>query len=183
MGINQIIAQDLYRYYGDISSKGKIKAVLSHSGARFMFLYRMCARYPKNNVLGIIFRFWFNRLSKIRNVEIPHKVKFGEGLYFGHFMNIVINQNVIVGKNCNIMQGVTVGYESRGKRKGSPVIGDRVLIGPNSVVVGNITIGNDVLIGPLTLVNFDIADNSVVVGNPAKIVSQKGSIGYVNKIL
>jgi serine O-acetyltransferase len=116
-------------------------------------------------------------------VEIPHTCQIGGGLYFGHFMNIVINQNVIIGSNCNIMQGVTIGNESRGVRRGSPRIGDRVVIGPNSVVVGKINIGNNVLIGPLTFVNFDVPDSSVVLGNPGKIISNSGSSGYVKKIL
>ncbi|MFV8281350.1 hypothetical protein ACNKXS_07380 [Christiangramia marina] len=77
------------------------------------------------------------------------------------------------------MQGVTVGNKSRGKRKGSPIIGDRVLIGPNSVVVGKIKIGNDVLISPPTLVNFDVPDNAVVLGNPAKIIGNNVSSGYL----
>jgi serine O-acetyltransferase len=184
MEINHLIAQDLYRYYSNISYRGKIKTVFSHSGARFMFLYRMCSKYPRKSFLGFFFRLWFKILSKNRNIEIPHKCNFGGGLYLGHFMNIIIiNQNVIIGQNCNIMQGVTIGNESRGKRKGSPGIGNRVLIGPNSVVVGNIKIGDDVLIGPLTFVNFDVPEHSVVVGNPAKIVSNKGSKGYINKIL
>lgn len=102
----------------------------------------------------------------------------------GHFQNIVLNQNVIVGENCNIAQGVTLGSESRGRRKGCPIIGDRVMIGINSVVVGNIKIGDDVLIGPCTFVNFDVPPNSLVLGSPGKIVSNvKGSKGYVNKIL
>ena len=148
-----------------------------------MFLYRMCSKYPKKNILGLLFRLWFIRLSNVRNIQIPHKCDLGGGLYFGHFMNIVINQNVRIGENCNIMQGVTIGNESRGARRGCPDIGDRVVIGPNSVLVGNIRIGNDVLIGPLTFVNFDVPDFSVVIGNPAKIVSSSGSIGYVNKVL
>lgn len=148
-----------------------------------MFLNRMCNRYSKNNLLGVIFRIWFRLLSDRKNVEISHSTQIRGGLYFGHFKNIIVNQRVQIGENCNIMQGVTIGNESRGRRKGSPIIGDRVLIGPNSVVVGNVRIGNDVLIGPLTLVNFDVPDNSVVLGNPAKLISNKGSRGYINKVL
>jgi serine O-acetyltransferase len=50
-------------------------------------------------------------------------------------------------------------------------------------VVGGITIGNDVLIAPLSFVNFDVPDNAVVAGNPAKIISHKGSEGYVNYLV
>lgn len=51
-------------------------------------------------------------------------------------------------ENCNIHKGVTIGQENRGKRKGTPVIGDEVWIGINATIVGKISIGSDVLIAP-----------------------------------
>lgn len=100
-----------------------------------------------------------------------------------HYGNIVINSNVVIGENCNIAQGVTLGNTKRGKNIGNPTIGNRVWIGANSVVVGGITVGNDVLIAPLSLVNFNIPDKAVVAGNPAKIINYNGSEGYVNNII
>lgn len=176
------IKHDLYRYTGVSKNYAFLKAIFSQSGARFSMLYRFCNSFSFSNPIGFFFRGWFKLLSLNKNVEIPHSTQIGKGIYFGHFKNIVINQNAQIGENCNIYQGVTIGRESRGKRKGSPVIGDRVFIGPNSVVVGNITVGNDVLIAPLTFVNFDVPANSVVVGSPGKIVRNSGSRGYVNKI-
>lgn len=63
------------------------------------------------------------------------------------------------------------------------MIENRVLIGPNSIVVRNIQIGDDVIIDPLTFVNFDVPATSVVMGSPGKIISNKGSIDYIKKIL
>lgn len=48
------------------------------------------------------------------------------------------------------------------------------------MVVGNIKIGNNVLIAPLSYVNFDVADNAVVIGNPGKVFNYKGSGKYIN---
>jgi serine O-acetyltransferase len=180
---SQELKCDINRYGGNQSLNSLLYIILKNSGARYMFLYRMCNRFNKKNPLGIIVRVWIKLLSNKKNIEIPHATSIQGGLYFGHFKNITINQNVKIGRNCNIMQGVTIGNESRGQRKGTPKIGDRVLIGPNSVITGNIIIGDDVLIGPLTFINFDVPSNSVVIGNPAKIVSSKGSKGYINKIL
>lgn len=179
---NEICA-DLNRYSQFSTRYFYYKAIWNHPGARFMFLYRKCQETSNRSVFGIFYRLWFSRLSTRNAIEIPHSSKLGRGLYMGHFKAIIINQNAIIGSNCNISQGVTIGRESRGKREGSPTIGDRVLIGANSVVVGNIIIGDDVLIAPLTFVNFDVPNNSVVLGNPAKIVSKKGSHGYIKKIL
>lgn len=53
-------------------------------------------------------------------------------------------------------------------------------IGTNAVIVGNITIGSDVLIAPLAYVNFDVPDHSIVIGNPARIISRdNATAGYI----
>ena len=57
-------------------------------------------------------------------------------------------------------------------------------IGTNAVIVGNVRIGSDVLIAPLSFVNFDVPDHSIVIGNPAKIISRENAVeGYIeNKV-
>ena len=92
----------------------------------------------------------------------------------GHFGNIVINPAAKIGRNFNIAQGCLIG-NSQGKHAGVPVIGDNVVMGANSIVVGNAVIGNDVLIAPGGFVNFDVPDNSIVIGNPGKIIRRDSS--------
>ena len=70
---------------------------------------------------------------------------------------------------------VTIGYENRGERKGAPTIKGRCWIGTNAVVVGKVTIGEDVMIAPLTFVNFDVPEHSIVIGNPAKIIHKENA--------
>lgn len=78
---------------------------------------------------------------------------------------IIVNQVAIIGESCTIAQGAIIGWIGRGKLKGCPKIGNRVYIGANSVVVGNVSIGDDVLIAPLTYI-MDIPAKAVVSGNP-----------------
>ncbi len=92
-----------------------------------------------------------------------------------------MNEQSVIGKNCNISHGVTIGQTNRGTKKGTPVIGDNVYIGPGALIIGGISIGNNVCIGGNAVVTKDIPDNSVVVGNPGRIISQNGSEGYVNR--
>lgn len=62
-----------------------------------------------------------------------------------------------------------------------PVIGNNVYLGINSTIVGNISIGNDVLIAPNTFINFDVPDQSVVLGNPGMVHPRnEATVGYVN---
>lgn len=94
----------------------------------------------------------------------------------------MINIGAKIGQNCNIAHNVTIGQTNRGDKKGCPIIGNQVWIGTGSVVVGKVYIGNNVLIAPLTYVNFDVPDNSIVVGNPGKVISRVNATeGYINR--
>lgn len=120
-------------------------------------------------------------VKKKRGIEIYGLSDIGPGLYLGHTYNITINSDAIIGKNCNIHKGVTIGQENRGKRKGVPIIGNSVWIGVNATIVGNITIGDDVLIAPNSYVNCDVPSHSIVIGNPCKIIARDNATeGYIN---
>ena len=90
-----------------------------------------------------------------------------------------------IGDNCNVAAGVTIGQENRGKRKGASTIGDRVWIGTNAVVVGKVTFGDNVLIAPNSYVNFDVPSNSIVIGNPGKIIENRpdATEGYCHNLI
>lgn len=114
-------------------------------------------------------------------VEIPRHVKIGKGLYIGHPYCITINPRAVIGDNCNIHKGLTIGQENRGPKCGVPQIGNSVWIGINVTIVGKITIGDDVLIAPNSFVNCDIPSHSVVFGNPCIIKPKMdATLDYVN---
>ena len=127
-----------------------------------------------------LFRLWANR----RGLELSVNQRIGGGLYIGHAYNITINSRAIIGCNCNIHKGIVIGQTNRGARMGTPIIGDRVWIGINSAIVGNVTIGDDVLIAPNSFVNVDVPSHSVVFGNPCVIKHRDWATeGYVNNVV
>lgn len=67
-------------------------------------------------------------------------------------------------------QCTTIGNKKDGRNDLTPVIGDNVNVGANVVIIGNITIGNNVIIGAGSVVVHDVPDNSVVAGNPARVI-------------
>ncbi|MCZ8022780.1 MAG: DapH/DapD/GlmU-related protein [Cyclobacteriaceae bacterium] len=175
--------KDSFRYTNSYSYLKALKSSLIHPGLRLTIVKRLCNCTSKKFIWGIFFRIWYNKLKVKYGFQIPYTTAIGYGLFLPHYGNIVVNSRAIIGNNCNISHGVTIGQTNRGKKSGVPKIGDRVWIGANSVIVGGITIGNDVMIAPLCFVNFDIPDNAVVVGNPSRIVSYKGSSGYINNFI
>lgn len=122
---------------------------------------------------------WQKWIEILTGISIPSSVKIGHSFYIGHFGGIIINANAIIGDNCNISQGVTIGVSGLDKKRGTPILGNNVYIGANAVIVGKINIGNNVLIGACSMVKDSLPDNSVALGIPAIIISQKGSKGYI----
>jgi len=76
---------------------------------------------------------------------------------------------------------VTIGRSNRGRYAGVPVLGNNVFIGAGAKLFGNIRVGNNVAIGVNCVVTKDVPDNAVIVGIPGKVISYKGSKGYINK--
>lgn len=137
----------------------------------------------QDTIWRYVFAFLRRRFYKRYGLEIFTNMNIGKGFVIGHWGRIVIHGDAKIGEQCMVTHNVTIGRDIRGKRKGVPTIGNRVAIRTNSTVVGNITIGDDVLIAPNTFVNFDVPSNSIVIGNPARIISRENaSEGHVGEI-
>ena len=109
-------------------------------------------------------------------IELPRSATIGPGFYIGHSGGITIAPGVIIGRNCNVSQDLTIGLSGQGEKAGVPTIGDNVYLAPGARVFGKISIGNNVKIGANAVVYKDIPDNAIVVLDPGfKIVSYKGN--------
>jgi len=180
-----LVKSDLHRYAGNTVISSFIYHIILSPGFKHSFWMRTCT-YSKTK---FILRFLFFPIAWLilahyeykYGISISYKTQIGSGFYIGHFGGIFINHKAVVGKNCNISQQVTIGRTNRGGRKGTPVIGDNVYIGPGAKVIGNVHVGNNVAIGANCVVTKDIPDNSVVVGIPGKVISSEGSMGYINR--
>lgn len=152
-------------------------SIFKDHALRFIWVFRK-ARVSRNPLWKLI----LSRMRERYGLEIPWKTRIGEGLYLGHAFNITVNPGAVIGCNCNIHKGVTIGQENRGMRKGAPTIGDCVWIGVNATIVGNITVGNDVLVAPGAYVNCNVPDHSIALGNPCRVIARTGATeGYINR--
>jgi len=186
--IRDLIEADGYRYSGSSDLKSLLSAYIHQPGFRFSYHLRKVAHYSSRSRFGTFalyatHRIWLHVYRFRYGFDISPRTQIGPGLYIGHFGGVVISPDATLGSNVNIAQGVTIGATSRGPNLGAPTLQNRVWVGAHAIVVGKITIGNDALIAPGAYVNFDVPSYSVVLGNPGRIVSQKGSAGYINNLI
>ena len=176
---------DAYRYvgdYGKVRCADVLRYYLRHPNYRYVFWMRIMQYTYARNWLFLIRGLATLRIMQLRNktcIQISPTTKIGKGFYIGHYGSIVINPAVVIGDNCNIIQTCTIGIAYRGDRGGAPSIGNNVYIGAGARIFGGIKIGNDVAIGVNSVVTHDVPEHAVVAGAPAKIISMKGSEGYI----
>lgn len=97
--------------------------------------------------------------------RIRSGMPIGEGMWIAHPYSTILNAESI-GKNFRCIHCTTLGAG----KNGIPTLGDNVSLGANVVIIGGVKIGNNVTIGAGSVVVKDIPDNSLVVGNPAKVI-------------
>ena len=129
----------------------------------------------KNIVLKIflkpVYILLYRHYKSAWGIDIDCNATIGPGLFVYHYGGIIVGSTAVLGRNCSLSHGVTIGMSGEGRRRGCPVIGDDVFMAPGSIAHGKITIGSNVKLGPNTVINRDVPDNSVVSLGSMRIVS------------
>ena len=141
-----------------------VQPVMSHRVAHFFYKrgFRFLARWISQNS-----RFW-------TGIEIHPGAQIGKGLFIDHGMGVVIGETTIIGDNCTIYQGVTLGGTGKEKGKRHPTLGNNVMVGSGAKVLGPFTVGDNSKIAAGAVVLSEVPPNSTCVGVPARIVKREG---------
>lgn len=135
-------------------------------------LYRVARKLHENKL-----EFLARNITKLNNLlhnsHIPHTAIIGENTVFAYNgIGLVLHNNTIIGDNCVIGQGITIG--GRGKHGGPPVIGNNVHIGPGARILGKFRVGDNSIVGANAVVISEVPENAIVAGVPAKIIKYNG---------
>ncbi|XP_044474395.1 serine acetyltransferase 1, chloroplastic-like [Mangifera indica] len=123
-----------------------------------------------------------NRVSEVFAVDIHPGAKIGSGILLDHATGVVIGETAVVGDNVSILHNVTLGGTGKASGDRHPKIGDGVLIGAGTSILGNIRIGEGAKIGAGSVVLKDVPARTTAVGNPARLVGGKQNPVKLDKI-
>ena len=166
-------------YEKDPSMESFWDIILFHSGFHVL-LFHNVAHFFWSFQCKYIAKFISNVCRLLTGIEIHPNVKIGKNFFIDHGYSVVIGESAIIGNNCTIFQGVTLGGKSKMKgAKRHPTILDNVMIGAGAKVIGPILVGNNVRIGCNAVVLQDVPDNLTVVGVPAKPVIRNKDFEYL----
>ena len=138
-------------------------AAINHKLAHWLYTKKI---YFLARLVSTISRFF-------TGIEIHPGAKIGKRVFFDHGIGVVIGESAIVGDDCIIYHGVTLGNLKPVGFKRHPTIGNNVMIGAGAKILGNIVIGNNVVVGANSVVMKDVPDNVNVVGVPGQIKEKK----------
>ncbi|NMG31215.1 serine O-acetyltransferase [Aromatoleum evansii] len=121
-------------------------------------------------LLTAVYWLAFRLVETAVGISLPKAARIGGGLRIWHFGGVFVHPDAVIGRNCTLRQGVTIGNRHEGGP--APVIGDDVEFGAYAQVLGGVRIGTGARIGALSVVLCDVPDGATAVGAPARIVRE-----------
>ena len=160
----------------DPAARSSLEILLTYSGLKAVRSYRRAHWFYQHKWFTIA-RIISQRARHKTGIEIHPGAQIGKGLFIDHGMGVVIGETTIIGDNCLLYQGVTLGGTGKDKGKRHPTLGDNVMVGAGAKVLGPINIGSNVKVAANAVVLSDIPENCTAVGVPARIARRAGQNG------
>ena len=157
----------------DPACRGTLEIVLCYPGFHALVLHRFSHRLWR---LGLTLpaRFLSQLGRLLTGVEIPPGARIGRGVFIDHGMGVVIGETAVIGNQCLLYQGVTLGGTGKQHGKRHPTLHDNVVVGAGAKVLGAITVGSNTRIGAGSVLLRDVGPDSTVVGIPGRVIHQSG---------
>ena len=160
----------------DPAAKSILSIILTYPGVKAVFFYRI-ANFFYLAKFDLVARIISQTIRFFTGVEIHPGAKIGKNLFIDHGMGVVIGETSVIGDNVTIYHAVTLGgispsvdSDSQRNEKRHPTIGNDVVIGSGAQIIGPVVVGNCARIAANAVVVNDVAENTTMVGVPAKAI-------------
>lgn len=153
----------------DPAAKNYVEILLCYPGLHAVWFHRI-AHFFYQAKWYTLARLISHFSRWITGIEIHPGVKIGRRLFIDHGMGVVIGETTEIGEDCLIYKGVVLGGTTLEKKKRHPTLGNRVIVGSNSTILGAITIGDGARIGSGSVVVKSVPPGATVVGVPGRVI-------------
>ena len=147
----------------DPAARSYLEILLLYPGVKAIIYYRI-ANFLYRHKLIFLSKIIMYTVRCRFSIDIHPGCSICKRLFIDHGVGVVIGETTIIGDDCTIYQGVSLGGTGKEKGKRHPTIKNNVIIGAGAKVLGNITIGSNCKIGANTVVLTDVKDNMTIVG-------------------
>jgi len=153
----------------DPAARHYLQILLFYPGVKALFWYRIAHFFYrlKLKLVGEMISYF---VRMVHGIEIHPNATIGKRLFIDHGMGVVIGETAVIGDDCLIYQGATLGGTGKEHKKRHPTLGNNVMVGAGAKILGNITIGNNVKIGANTVVLRDVPDGETIVGPKGQVI-------------
>ncbi|GFO53865.1 hypothetical protein GMSM_08720 [Geomonas sp. Red276] len=172
----ELVRGDLHRLNASSSATVRtLAAGLCSQGLQAILVYRFFNWLHRNGIPGQPLRLFCERFIEITTgISIPAACRIGKGLRIHHFGGIVFHPSAVLGENCTVYHGVTIG--DRGGSGQAAVIGNGVLIGAGAKIIGAVSIGDNCVIGANAVVTRDMPPGTTALGAKCRLRYPDGSV-------
>ena len=169
LGLFAQIREDWVAHGRDWTKPG-FRAVAVHR----LGVWRMRLPQPFRAPMSVLYRILFRRCRNIYGIELPYSAAVGRRVVVEHQGGIVVHGNCVLGDDCIIRQGVTLGNKSLDRPADAPRLGRRVNVGAGAKILGLVHVGDDAAVGANAVVLKDVPAGRVAAGVPAKLLPVAG---------
>jgi len=157
----------------DPAARGTLEILLCYPGLHALTLHRLSHRLWRWRT-PLLPRLLSQLGRWVTGIEIHPGARIGRGVFIDHGMGVVIGETAVVGDQCLLYQGVTLGGTGKAHGQRHPMLQSNVVVGAGAKVLGAIEVGANTRIGAGSVLLRDVAPNSTVVGIPGRVIHQSG---------
>ncbi|MCQ2434976.1 MAG: serine O-acetyltransferase [Oscillospiraceae bacterium] len=157
----------------DPAARSSLEVILTYSGLHAIAAYRFSHKLLKAG-FPTLARIVSQLAKFLTGIEIHPGATIGKGLFIDHGMGVVIGETTVIGDNCTLYQGVTLGGTGKDRGKRHPTLGNNVTVGAGAKVLGPFKVGDNAKIAAGAVVLKEVPANATAVGVPARVVKMNG---------
>lgn len=169
----RLVRED-YRAHGGDWSRPGFQALVVH---RFGVARARVAPFVLRAPLSLVYRVLYRTVRNVYGIELPHTARIGRRVVIEHQHGIVVHGASVIGDECILRQGVTLGIRRLDRVDDAPVLGRAVNVGAGAKILGRVHVGDGAAIGANAVVLSDVPPGALAVGVPAVVTPRAARRG------